>query len=235
MFKTTHLLSIGLILALGAPLGAAETPEVYTVSGAVQVTNTKLTTEGAKNQKAVVVYLEKIGEQKYPEPSDKPVVLDQKGLVFIPHVMVIQKGTTVEFLNSDTTDHNVFCVDDCCKIVEDINGKKAKFLDLGNFAGGQKASHTFNIPGESVMLCKLHPEMAAYIVVLETSYFAIAEIDGATQSAKFSIENVPAGKYVVKTWNQRVESAEQEIVVGNGSADDVKIDLKRKQRKRRRK
>lgn len=233
MFKTTQIFTIGLLLTLAAPFGAAETPEVYTLSGTVQVTDTKLTTEGAKNQKAVVVYLEKIGEKKYPKPSDKPVVLDQKGLVFIPHVMAIQKGTTVEFLNSDTTEHNVFCVDECCKIVEDINSKKPKFLDLGNFAGGQKANHTFDIPGESVMLCKLHPEMAAYIVVLETSYFAIAEIDGATQSAKFSVENVPAGKYVVKTWNQRVESAEQEVVVGNGAADDVKIDLKRKQRKKR--
>ena len=76
--------------------------------------------------------------------------------------------------------------------------------------------------------------MAAYIVVLETPYFTIAEIDEATQSATFSIENVPAGEYVVKTWNKKCESQQQEITVSADGAEALKIDLQRKQRRRKR-
>ena len=220
-------------LAFVTPLAPADTGQLHAVSGSIHINGTRVKTEGPKSRKEVVVYLEKMGEQAYPAPPTESILLDQKGLVFIPHVMAIQKGTTVEFLNSDTTEHNVFCADEACVLVGDIDSKKPKFLDLGNFAGGQKASYTFDLTGEAVMLCKLHPEMAAYIIVLETPYFTVAEIDGATQTASFSIDGVPPGKYVLRTWNKWCESKQQEITVSADSADALKIDMQRKQRKRK--
>lgn len=225
-----------LLIALGliTPCALADVAEFHTVVGTIQISGTKVKTQGAKSQKEVVVYLEKVGDQAYPSPPAEPVLLDQKSLVFSPHVMAIQKGSTVAFLNSDTTEHNIFCADETCQIVGNINSKKPEFLNLGTFAGGEKASYTFERSGEAVILCKLHPEMAAYIVVLETPYFTIAEIAEATQSATFSIDNVPAGEYVVKTWNKRCESQQQEITVSAEGADALKIDLRRKQKRRKR-
>ncbi len=228
--KSFLLIGLGLV----TPCALADASGSHTVAGTIQISGTKVKTAGPKSQKEVVVYLEKVGDQTYPPPPSEPVLLDQKSLVFSPHVMAIQKGSTVAFLNSDTTEHNIFCADEACVLVGDINSKKPEFLDLGNFAGGEKASHTFDRSGEAVMLCKLHPEMAAYIVVLETPYFTVAEIDGATQSATFSIGNVPAGEYVVKTWNKRCESQQQEITVSADGAEALTIDLQRKQRRRKR-
>lgn len=230
----TNVVTMILALAVAIPIVHGTEPESQTVSGTVQVVGTKVKTQGAKSDKYVVVYLEKVGDQVYPAPPSEPALLDQIALVFVPHVLAVQKGTTVEFLNSDTTDHNVFCVDECCKLVEDLNSKKPEFLNLGNFPGGAKASYTFNLAGEAVMLCKLHPEMAAYIIVLETPYFTVAEIEESSQSASFSVANVPPGKYIVKTWNKRCESPEQEITVGDDGAAEVAVELQRKQRKRKR-
>ena len=230
-------ITIGFLIlgsAFVAPVAPADTGQLHTVSGSIHINGTKVTTEGPKSRKDVVVYLENVGEQAYPSPPTESALLDQRGLVFIPHVMAIQKGTTVDFLNSDTTEHNVFCPDEAGQLIENITSKKPEYLDLGTFAGGEKASYTFNRSGEAVMLCKLHPEMAAYIIVLETPYFTVAEIDGATQTASFSIDGVPAGKYVVGTWNKWCESQQQEITVGADGADALKIDLQRKQRKRKR-
>lgn len=232
--KTLTITTLAIALALAAPLALADAPLLQSISGTVAIVGTKVKTEGAKSEKYVVVYLEKVGDANYPPPSSEPVVLDQRSLVFVPHVLAVQKGTVVSFLNSDTTDHNVFCVDECCKLIEDINAKKAKFLDLGNFPGGEKASHTFNVPGEAVMLCKLHPEMAAYIIVLETPYFTVAEIDEVTQSASFTIRNVPTGDYTVNVWNKRCESPAQQLTVATDGQEDVRIELQRKQRKRNR-
>ena len=225
-------MAAGLLVAVSA--NGNDVPDLVSVSGTIQVTNTKLKTEGAKSDKEVIVYLERVDGAKMPPPIDH-AVLDQSRLVFIPHVMAIQAGTTVDFVNSDTTDHNVFCVDECCKLVEDITKKKPAFLDLGNFPGGETASHTFSTPGEGVMLCKLHPEMAAYIIVVDTPYFTVAEIDGTSQTAGFTIENVPPGNYLLKTWNKRCEPTEQVITVGAGEDAGLSIDLQRKERKRKRK
>ncbi len=225
----TQVLGIMLIHAVCIPAAWAGT-----VTGKIQVQGSKVKTEGAKSEKDVVVYLEKVGEVKYPAAPKKHAVIDQLSLVFVPHVLAIQKGATVDFLNSDTTSHNVFCVDDCCKIVEGLKGKKPKFLDLGNFAGGAKASYTFNVPGEAVMLCKLHPEMSAYVVVLDSPYFVLAEINAETQSAQYIIDKVPPGEYVLKVWHKKLAAPEQNVSVTDGGASEADVTLAKKERKRRR-
>lgn len=87
--------------------------------------------------------------------------MDQKGLTFVPHVLPILVGTTVDFKNSDDVLHNVF-----------TPSKAGDRFDLGTWGKGQMKSFTFKKPGEVVILCNVHPEMEAYIVVVETPYFA---------------------------------------------------------------
>ena len=220
MKRFTYMcLAAGLVFTVVTLFGPSA--EASSVSGTVDVVGTILKTEGGKSAKDVIVYLEKADGGNYPTPSKEHAIIDQVGSVFIPHVLPIQRGTTVEFINSDTFEHNVFSVDDCCK------------FDLGNFPGGARGSHAFTDTGEAVMLCKLHPEMAAYVVVLETPYFAIAEIDGETQSGTYTIENVPPGKYLLKVWNKKTESPGQEVTVSEGEDLQANIELQRKQRKKR--
>lgn len=233
MLKPQWSIAFAIIILVAIPTTFAEASETGSVSGTIQIQGTRVKTEGAKSDKDIVVYLEKVGGSAYPPPSEH-ALLDQANLVFVPHVLAIQKGASVDFLNSDTTDHNVFCVDECCKLVEDINSKKPKYLDLGNFPGGQRASHTFTVPGEAVILCKLHPEMAAYIIVLDTPHFTVAEVDGATQSATYTIADVPPGDYVLKTWSKKCQSLEQKVSVSAEQEAKADIELQRKTRKRRR-
>jgi plastocyanin len=108
--------------------------------------------------------------------------MDQRNKLFTPFVLPVVKGTTVEFVNSDELQHNVF-------------GVGAEEFNLGNWTKGITREHTFNKLGEVAILCNVHPEMEAYILVLQNPFFA--QPDG---SGKFRIAGVPPGDYVVKAW-----------------------------------
>ena len=152
-----------------------------------------------------VVYLEAAAPA--PAATDKPVTMDQKGLRFEPHVMVIQLGTTVEFLNSDKVQHNVFW--------PSISGDKKKTHNMGTWPQGQKKAFKFNDPGVVTLLCNVHPEMAGYIIVSPTPYFAETDANGA-----YSIANVPDGQYTVNAWHEGKKLQSKKITVtGDTSAD----------------
>jgi plastocyanin len=223
MNMSTRVVTIGAALLFAAGLALPEkTVDAGTLTGKVVVSGTKLKTEGGKSDKDVVVYLERADGGDYPAPTDADAVeIDQVGSVFIPHVLPVQKGTKVTFKNSDSFEHNVFSADDCCG------------MDLGNFAGGQAADHVFDTTGEGVMLCKLHPEMAAYVIVLDTAYFTRAELDGAIQSATYRIDDIPPGDYVLKAWNKKTQSAEQTVTISDDTEATADVTLEKKQRKRR--
>lgn len=201
-----------------------------TVTGTIKVSGTRLKATGPKPSNDVIVYLEKKGSKDYPPPPKKHAVMDQKSLIFVPHVMAVQKGTTVDFLNSDEVLHNVFCMDDCCRILEP-GASKTKYMDLGNWGKGEVRTYTFNLTGTAVLLCKLHPDMEAYIVVLETPYFTQVKVDGESQTATYKISNVPAGQYVLKVWNKKCGAAPQEITVQDGQTVQADLTLTRQRRR----
>ena len=126
----------------------------------------------------MIVYLEKVRGKFEPQR----VIMDQKEMVFIPYLLPVVKGSTVEFHNSDHTYHSVF-------------GVGAEKFNLGNFSQGISRSHTFNKTGEVAILCKQHPEMEAYILVLENPFFVSPDALG-----NFTIQNVPEGQYVLRAW-----------------------------------
>ncbi|MFA6569942.1 MAG: hypothetical protein WCT77_01760 [Bacteroidota bacterium] len=143
----------------------------------------------------VVVYIEKISGMQF-NPSATPTIMDQKEMTFIPHVLPILTGTTVVFPNSDVTRHSVFS-----------SGKIKKF-DLGTYEQGAKKSLVFEKAGVIPLLCHVHPEMSAYIIVLETPYFAVTK-----ESGDFIIKNVPTGKYKLTTWHEYAKPKTIEITV----------------------
>ena len=90
-------------------------------------------------------------------------MIDQKGLMFTPHIVAIEQGTTVEFLNSDKVAHNVFWIS--------VGGNKKLGHNLGTWPKGEKRAFKFDNPGAIPLLCNVHPEMSGYIVVSPTPYF----------------------------------------------------------------
>ena len=191
------VLRLVMIVAAGSLLagaGLAQAADPGTVAGVIEVHKARVKTRGAKSFKDVVVYLEPRAPVVYPPPAAH-AVMDQRGLVFIPHVMAVQEGTTVDFLNSDNDRHNVYFLYD----------KTGETLDIGTWGPGEAVSHTFKDSGLVIVLCQLHLEMAAHILVLESPFFTVAEIDPETQGATYEIRDVPAGNYVLKAWHKKLK------------------------------
>jgi plastocyanin len=148
----------------------------------------KVTAQGIKSSENIAVYIEAIPGKTFPAPSQH-AVMDQHKLTFIPHVLVVLKGTTVDFLNSDTVGHNVYWP------AIDHNRKLAH--NMGTWPQGVKKSFTFDNLGVAPLLCNVHSEMSGYIVVVPTPYYALTSKDGS-----YEIKNVPPGHYTLKTWSE---------------------------------
>jgi plastocyanin len=171
------------------------------ISGEVSATPAKL-------RAGVVVRIEKV-EGGHFRPPAAPAVMNQKGMAFIPHVLAVLRGTTVKFLNSDTVAHNVYTND----------GEK---YDLGSWPQGETKTYTFNKVGVYSQLCKIHPEMLAYVVVVDNPYFAVTDATG-----HFKIEGVPPGSYTLRTWSEKLPEATQPVTVTAGGDSKARFELKK--------
>jgi plastocyanin len=134
------------------------------------------------------VVLEPVPAKTFP-PSNQTVTIDQHGLKFVPTLLVIQQGTIVEFRNSDTVSHNIFW--------PNISGDKKLGHNLGTAPSGQSQKFKFTSPGNIPVLCNIHPEMSANIVVSPSPYFTQTDATGA-----FSISDVPEGAYKATVWRK---------------------------------
>ena len=162
---------------------------------------------GVKGQS--VVYVEAVAGKTFPAPSQH-VTMDQKGLMFVPHILAIQQGTTVEFLNSDSVAHNVFW--------PSISGNKKLGHNLGTWPQGQRQSFKFDTAGIIPLFCNVHPDMAGYLIVSPTPYFATTDKTGA-----YTIENVPDGEYTVTAWNEGAKNKSNPVKVAGSTAADFTL------------
>ena len=178
------------------------------VSGQAGTIHGKVT--GAKGES--VVYIDAIPGKTFPAPTQH-VEMDQKGLMFMPHLLVVEKGATVEFKNDDSVEHNVFW--------QAISGNKSLGHNMGTWPRGQQRSFKFDNPGVVPLLCNVHPDMAAYIVVSPTPYFAETDKTGA-----FKIENVPNGTYKLTAWNEAGKGKTQSVQVTVSGDAEANIALK---------
>ena len=164
------------------------------------------TIEGKVSSGNSVVYVDSIPGKTFPASTKDPLI-DQKGLKFNPSVLVVQQGTTVDFQNDDTVQHNVFW--------PSISGNKKEGHNLGTWPKGEKRSFKFDQPGVVPLLCNVHPEMAGYIIVSPTPYFAETDAGG-----NFKIENVPDGKYNVVAWHEGMKTQTKPVdVAGTGKVE----------------
>ena len=158
MVRTAWL--AGMVWALPALLSAGD------LSG--------LARAGGKPVQHAVVWLEVEKPDRFAQAAR--IVMDQRNLAFYPHVLVIRVGTTVDFPNSDKVFHNVFSFRD---------GKK---FDLGMYPTGTSKRIVFDKPGLARLFCNIHPNMAAYVMAVDTPYYAMSDETGA-----FTIAKVPPG------------------------------------------
>ena len=187
------------ILVAPALLTAAWAAENGSVTGTV-------TARGLRTSADIVVSLQAPGLKL--TPPAKPVEMDQKGMLFVPHVLAVVGGTTVKFLNSDPVGHNVFSPE----------GK----YNLGTWPQGDTKEYRYDKPGVYTQLCRVHTEMEAYVVVLDTPYFATTNKTGA-----FEIKNVPPGKYTLVAWSEKLKAVKQPITVEAGKPATVSFTLSR--------
>ena len=171
-----------------------------TLEGRVQTRHPKLDLAG------FVVYVDDV-DGRFP-PPDRVVVMDQQGLRFVPHVLAIQAGTTVEFANNDPLAHNVFSI------------SSPKRFNLGLYGRGTSRRVKFDQPGVVQLLCNVHQEMSAFIVVVKAPYFARTEKDGS-----FHIDNVPAGRRRVRIWHEGMDERSYEIEVAAAGVTRKTISL----------
>ena len=154
-----------------------------------------VTCRGCTDQSNAIVYAERVPKEP-GSPPKQPTVMDQVNLAFVPHVLPVAVGTTLSFPNSDEVRHNVF------------SPSSAKRFNLGTYPKGATREVTFDKPGEVALLCNVHAEMSAYVLILETPYFIVTPRDG-----RFTLKDLPPGSYTVTAWHERFKPVSQPVQI----------------------
>jgi plastocyanin len=157
------------------------------------------------DRSGVVVYLE--GAGPVTPPAERPRI-KQKDQQFAPGLMVVPRGTTVEFPNEDRIFHNVFSVSSAAR------------FDLGLYKSGETRQVTFKRPGTVDVYCNIHPNMVARVKVVDSPHYAVTGPDG-----RFAIEGVPAGTYPLVAWQAWGDERRGEVTVTEGGTATVKLEL----------
>lgn len=156
-----------------------------------------------------MVYIDAVAGKTFPAPTEK-IVVDQKGLMFAPHVAAVPVGSTVEFLNSDKVAHNIFW--------PSIGGNKKMNHNMGTWPSGEKREFKFDKAGVVPLLCNVHPEMSAYLVVTPTPYLAVTDGSGS-----YKIMNVPDGDYTASAWHEGMKAQSKPAKVAGDAALDFAL------------
>jgi len=173
-----------------------------------------VTIEGKPTQDAVVSVVGLSKEQVKAANAGlrtKKATLDQRGMKFIPYVLPVVVGTTVEFPNHDTVWHNAY------------SKGGAKDFDLGVYPPGKSRSVTFDKPGVAKVLCNAHPSMEAFIVVNESPYFS-----GVDSRGNYNLDRLPLGKYRIQVWHPQLGTMEAAAeLVREGEVLNLNFDFKK--------
>ncbi|NTU90325.1 MAG: methylamine utilization protein [Chlorobiaceae bacterium] len=194
--KTTFLKAA--VLAAGFGLFTSSAFCAGTVTGTID-------TALPKYKKDAVVYL--VGGKTPIAPKTGEV--DQKNLVFIPHILVVPVGSKVSFKNSDKVNHNIFSADVCKK------------FNLGTYNPGMSKDVVFDKPCVVNLLCNVHSEMSGYVVAVNSNHYAVSDATG-----KFTISNVPAGTYEIAAWSEKLRpTARTMVTVTDGGTATVAVKM----------
>ena len=153
----------------------------------------------------VIVFVDVRGAADVPR---RHATIRQVREEFVPHVVAVTVGSTVEFPNDDLIFHNVFSL------------SRASTFDLGRYPRGASRTRTFSKPGIVKVFCHLHSHMSAIVRVFSHPHFVIPGRDG-----RFAIERVPAGRHTVKAWHERVGEVAGEAHVVSGRPAELSLSL----------
>ena len=157
----------------------------------------------------VFVYVKEGLSGRYPAPSE-PVVLDQQGCVYTPHVVGAVVNQEIHILNSDPTTHNIHPVP-----------KNNREWNTSMPPGANKLVRKF--PRQELMIpikCNIHPWMRSYVGVLEHPFFAVSGADGG-----FEITGLPPGEYTIAAWQEKYGTVEQKVTVGAKESKSVEFEF----------
>jgi plastocyanin len=165
----------------------------------------------------VAVTLDVEGAEEVPVPEE-PIVVDQSGCRFVPHLVVVPVGSTIAFGNSDDVSHN-------------LPTYPIKHTPLNQtVAAGNRLEQKMEKAEEVKVGCDIHPWMASYIVVTEASHYATTDASGA-----FELSNVPAGEHEIEVWHETLGKGSATVTVAeDGSSEPVEITLGEKKKRVRR-
>ena len=156
-----------------------------------------------------VVYLDTAPRAAFEPAEPRHAVMDQRNETFVPHLLAITTGTTVDFPNSDQIYHNVFSL------------SKPNSFDLGRYAAGHSRAERFDRPGIVRVFCDIHSHMNAFILVFNHPFYALTDDEG-----HYQIDNVPAGTYNVVAWNEGTASDPRPVMVPDGGTTEADFTLR---------
>jgi plastocyanin len=159
----------------------------------------------------VVLYLEStptLRQAAPPTSAARSPELRQSGERFVPHVLPVQAGTTVQFPNDDPLFHNVFSL------------SRVKSFDLGRYPKGSTRAVTFGSAGVVPVFCHIHADMSAYIVVLDHPFFVTPDSAG-----RFALEGIPPGDYKLVAWHERIRPFTLPVHVEAGRTTTLDVRL----------
>ena len=155
-----------------------------------------------------VVYIKSgLGDRGFATPSE-PVVIDQTGCLYDPHVVAVMVGQPLRFRNSDQEAHNVH--------------GRPKTVDAWNFLMSRPGSThdvTFDKPEVGIPVgCDIHPWMRAYVSVFSDPYFAVTPADGTV-----TLKGVPPGDYVVAAWHESLGTLVRPVTLPPSGTVNVQL------------
>jgi plastocyanin len=178
-------------------------PAVSSAAGGI-VTG-KVEVQPAKYLEETVVYFKAVPGTYKPAT----LTMDQQGMQFVPHMLIITQGDTVKFLNHDSVAHNVYTPDN-------------EGYNLGSFKQNEERSYTFAKSGIYSQLCSVHPEMLGIIFVNQNPYAAVVDKKGA-----YVIKDIPPGTYQIAVWNSKLKGPEMSVIVTAGKTVEQNFTVKR--------
>lgn len=185
-------LALAAVVALAGPRAVAA-PEAEALSGHASASG--------KPMADVVVWLD---APSAPRPRERRFVVHQRNMEFVPRVLAAPVGSTVELPNDDRVFHNVFSF---------TNGKP---FDLGLYPTGASKRITLDRAAVNRLYCNIHPHMGAYIVAVDSPYYATSDRTGS-----FTIADVPAGRYTYHAWRSGAETLSATVLVGDGQPLEI--------------
>ena len=160
-------------------------------------------------QNVIVFVSEGLGDRTFDAPTE-PVVVEQKGCMYQPHVLAVRANQTLQLVNDDATSHNIHPV-------PANNREWNKAEPPGSKLEDSFAREEIAIP----VKCNVHPWMRGYIAVFKHPYFAVTGKDGG-----FDLSNLPPGTYTIKAWHEKLGSSTQTVTLGANETKEINFVFK---------